>query len=502
MHYFVLENIFTFNSGTEHAAMNRVQLFNQQGVPARIATRNYNRFLNHDMDLAGVDPKHVINMYDFFQGTTATTRTEQPLRLLPQFPLDEYHIVANDGNSSQLKHAGRDIADIEVMPGTVGLVSTVTYRDRFNNPTVRENFDWRGFKSSVDYFHPGGELATQQFLALDGTPVLEITHMNIDGQVAPTMWKLLNYKGRNYRFNFEDQLFLFFLNELTAADQEAVVWSERRSLDYVVADVRVTTKWAVLHDTHLVKPSDAKSDLLAAYDTLLENRADDYTGVLVLTETQQAQLTQRYPGLNVQVIPDIAVSEEALSAGRTSDREPIVLVMGRLAPDKRPEDALAIFVRVHQTHPAARLHFVGYPESADYRARLKDQVAKAGVEAAVVFTDYLTGDALAAEFTSARVLLNTSAHEGLGMHLIEAQAAGVPVVAYNTPYGARRLIRNHQNGQLIPAGNVSAAAQAVTTLLTDDKSWHKQHDDAQKKAREFLPGAVMKGFQTVLNAKG
>ena len=43
MNYFISENVFTFNSGTEHSQMKRVKLFNAQGQPALYVTRNYNR---------------------------------------------------------------------------------------------------------------------------------------------------------------------------------------------------------------------------------------------------------------------------------------------------------------------------------------------------------------------------------------------------------------------------------------------------------------------------
>ena len=68
-----------------------------------------------------------------------------------------------------------ELARINVMPATVGLVNDILYYDRFGNTTARENYDWRGFKSSVDYFHPNGALAVQSF-EQDGVPVIDDTH--------------------------------------------------------------------------------------------------------------------------------------------------------------------------------------------------------------------------------------------------------------------------------------------------------------------------------------
>ncbi|WP_288530516.1 glycosyltransferase [uncultured Secundilactobacillus sp.] len=502
MNYFVLENLFTFNSGTEHATIKRTQLFNQSGLPAKIVTRNYNRFLDNDRDKTGLSAADVVNMYDYFQGTVNVTRVPRPLRLLQQFPLDEYHIVAEDANVSWLKKAGRNIARIEVMPATVGIVNTVTYYDRFDNPTVRENFDWRGFKSSVDYFHPNGELARQRFLNLSGQTVLEITHMNISGQVSPTMWKLVNYKGHNYRFNFEDQLFLFFLNELSSADPQASFISDRRNLDYVVADMNASSKWAFLHDTHLTQPSKATSELLPAYVTVLETSSDKFTGILVLTDAQKAQLNERYPDLPVQVVADTFVTDEMLKRGEKRVRKPIILVSGRVAPDKRPEDAISIFKKVYEAIPETKLRFIGYPASAEYETELKDQVKKAGIEAAVEFAGYKTGDDLSREYEEAQVLLNTSSHEGLGMHLIEAQAAGLPVVSYNVPYGPAVLVKNGVNGVLAPTGNQSALAEALIDLFNDDDQWLSMHKSALEKAQGYSAGNAIKTFKGVVARSG
>ncbi len=68
MNYFVSENVFTFNSGTEHAQAKRVQLFTEQGQSAQYVTRNYNRFLARDAEAIGLHAEQVLNMYDFFQG--------------------------------------------------------------------------------------------------------------------------------------------------------------------------------------------------------------------------------------------------------------------------------------------------------------------------------------------------------------------------------------------------------------------------------------------------
>ena len=70
MFYFINEYILGKNSSVEHAAMKRVKLFNNQKTPAKIVTKMYDRLLHQTIGKFGVDNDEVLNMFDYFQGTT------------------------------------------------------------------------------------------------------------------------------------------------------------------------------------------------------------------------------------------------------------------------------------------------------------------------------------------------------------------------------------------------------------------------------------------------
>lgn len=485
MNYFIGEDIFTMNSGTEFSQAQRVRLFKDMGLKAQYVTRNYNPLLAHNRHELGLQSEDVVNMYDFFQGTSNVPRREQNLRLLAQIPLDEYHLMAHGPNVTTINEAGREIAKISVMPGTVGLVSSITYLDRFNNPTARENFDWRGFKSSIDYFHPDGQLAVQKFLDLTGNPVLEVVHMNIEGKVHPTMWKLIGYHGHNFRFNLEDQLFLFFLNELTASHPDSWLISDRRNLDYVVASVQnAGAKWAYLHDVPLQR-SGKHADWLPAYKPLFEEHRTDFDGVFVATAAQQRDLRARLPDLVVRVVPDTYVPR-GLRLSPKAKRDPhLILFVGRLSPEKRPDQAIRVFAKVHEQMPDARLVFHGYAVDQDYLQRLKDLAQKEGVHEFVTFGDYVTADELRQIYESGSVLLQTSRNEGFGMNLLEAMSYGLPIVAYDTPYGASTLIQDGANGYLVKNGAMADMAVKLIRILSDTDLWEQMHSEALIKRGAF-----------------
>ncbi|MFD1394114.1 glycosyltransferase [Lacticaseibacillus jixianensis] len=496
MNYFISENIFALNSGTEHAQARRVKVFAAlPGEAALYVTRNYNRFLDRDRQTLGLRQDQVLNMYDYFQQATRFPRREQPLRGLAQIPLAAYKIQGFGPNYSLLLANGEPLARANIMPGTVGLVGDINYQDRSGHLLVRENFDWRGFKSSVDYFHPQGARARTVYLDPAGKPKLVVVCMNRGGQVAPTLVQLLDYHGKNYRFASEDELFQFFLDQLVAKDPQARLFCERRSLDRVVGAVAAKQKWVVFHDAHAVQ-----GQLLAAYRAVLTEHPEQFTGVLVATKAQQAALMQQYPRVQAVVVPDTAAVPVRAPLADAPRPGHVLIMVGRLAPEKGVEAALRIFARVRAAVPDATLVLRGYAQSAAYLTQLKQQAAALKVAAAVTFAPYVTGSKLTQTYAGAHVLLAPSRHEGLGMQLIEALSAGTPVIAYDCEFGPASVVSPGVNGDLVRPGAEADAAAKVIKLLRSPILWRQLHRGALATASRYRPAEVGKQWQAFLKA--
>lgn len=497
MYYFISENVFGRNSGTEHAAARRTRMFNAEGEQAFYVSRNYNPLLKRDLESVKLTAKESLNMYDFFQGTLAVRRKKQNLRLLNEVPLDEYHVEAITPNYSMITHVGREIGRINVLPGTVGLTMDVESRDQHNNLVARENWDWRGFKSSIDYFHPDGQVASRSYLSQDGDPVLEQLWMDVDGKRQPTMWKLLNYQGHDYRFSTEDQLFLFFLNELTKQDSNATLIADRHTLDYVVADVQGTkAKWGYFHGVHSTKPGKVgKGSILPVYRNILEQRADAFDGVLVATEDQRADLVTRYPHMDVRVAPDTAITKTHM---HKEAKHPTVMFVGRFGPDKRPEQALQMMGELVKQVPDARMEFYGYAPDEDTMKRLNDEVTKLGLTDQVQFADYMGLGELSKEYSHGDVIVQTSIAENFGMNLVEAMSYGIPAVSYNIPYGTKALVRDGENGYVVPDGATKQMADKVAQLLTDHDDWQAKSKAAKETASNYTFTRAMGDWRRAL----
>jgi glycosyltransferase involved in cell wall biosynthesis len=106
---------------------------------------------------------------------------------------------------------------------------------------------------------------------------------------------------------------------------------------------------------------------------------------------------------------------------------PEVLFVGRLAPHKRQDEAIRAFALYRRRHaPDARLVLVGEPLNTGYLAALHDLAGRVG---GVVLEHTLSQAQLAARYASASAFLCLSEHEGFCIPVLEAFAAGVPVVA-------------------------------------------------------------------------
>lgn len=162
---------------------------------------------------------------------------------------------------------------------------------------------------------------------------------------------------------------------------------------------------------------------------------------------------------------DVARFESAKPLDRSrvgcTDREFVIGCVARLSREKGHAVLLEAFQRMHAVHPNARLLLIGEGEEG---VRLKASADRLGLNGAVRFLG-LREDVPELLATCDAVVL-PSLEEGFPMVLLEAMAAGKAVVA--TQVGAiPGLIRAGDTGMLVPPGDPTALADAMSWLLDD-----------------------------------
>ena len=133
----------------------------------------------------------------------------------------------------------------------------------------------------------------------------------------------------------------------------------------------------------------------------------------------------------VRVVPIAFNPDRLADRGRPpSAGSPLVLAVGRLAPNKRHDLIFAAFAAFREEHaPDARLLCVGEPVSPSYGDLMNRLAARSGAGEAIELAGSLPQADLNAAYASADVLLHLSEHEGFCIPLLEAFHFGLPVVA-------------------------------------------------------------------------
>jgi glycosyltransferase involved in cell wall biosynthesis len=158
------------------------------------------------------------------------------------------------------------------------------------------------------------------------------------------------------------------------------------------------------------------------------------------------------------IVHGVDVERFAITPEPVPDR---IVTVTRLAPQKRNDLVVEAFALIRRTRPQAELHIVG--DGPDL-ASLQRRIVELGVEGAV----HLLGrrDDVPEILSRAACFVMTSDYEGCPISVIEAMAAGLPVVATDVG-GVPELVADGSSGLLVPPGAAPRVAAAVETMLAD-----------------------------------
>ena len=89
------------------------------------------------------------------------------------------------------------------------------------------------------------------------------------------------------------------------------------------------------------------------------------------------------------------------------------------------------------------------------------------------------------EYCNSSVFVLSSRFEGFGMVIVEAMACGLPVVAFDCPWGPQAIISDGEDGLLAENGNPSALAQGLIALMKDDGKRKIMSEAALRNVQRF-----------------
>jgi 1,2-diacylglycerol 3-alpha-glucosyltransferase len=165
----------------------------------------------------------------------------------------------------------------------------------------------------------------------------------------------------------------------------------------------------------------------------------------------------------------------------------LLMYVGRLAIEKNLDFLLRAFAPIAAQCPAVRLVFVGEGLAED---NLRQMARKLGLEERITFTGAIPHDEVPHYTAAADMFIFSSLTDTQGLALMEAMAAGTPVVAVEAPGPVDVLAEG--GGILVPPQE-DAFADAVCTLLTNEDRLHEMGQEAKRAVQRYsIPEATQR----------
>lgn len=254
----------------------------------------------------------------------------------------------------------------------------------------------------------------------------------------------------------------------------------------------------------------------SGFHTRFDDYADHY-GVGLLTPLVRRYLRRFHRRTSVTLVPTKALVEELRTMGignarllrRAVDTQlfhpqkrdddlrrswgagtatPVVLYVGRIAPEKNLGLAVQAFRAIQQHVPDARYVWVGDgPERVALQAAHPD----------FIFAGEQRGEALAQHFASADLFPFPSLSETFGNVILEAMASGLPVVAYAAGAALAHVV-DGVNGYCVEPGNSRAFATAASRLASNPGFIRHMGRNAHASVAGLSPEMVVRDFEDLL----
>jgi glycosyltransferase involved in cell wall biosynthesis len=173
-----------------------------------------------------------------------------------------------------------------------------------------------------------------------------------------------------------------------------------------------------------------------------------------------------------------------------AERSLRVGMIGHLAPIKGQEDFIRAAAAVCSRRDDVEFIIAGEDKSrgGDNRRQLEKLIAELGLRKRINLLGWV--DDVPGVLDTLDLFVSPSRSEPFGLSIVEAMAAGVPVIATRSE-GAREIIDDGQTGQLVPIGDAVALTNVLEQVLSDPEERARLSENARRVVRERFSLARM-----------
>lgn len=202
---------------------------------------------------------------------------------------------------------------------------------------------------------------------------------------------------------------------------------------------------------------------------------------VIVALTERDAVEWRKVHHNVVVIPNMVNLNKDLVSSYDSKR---VIFVGRFDYQKRPLELVKIWRRVYPRFPDWQLDIYGEGEQ---QFELEEVISTLNMN----ITIHVPTDRIFDCYRKSSLLVSTSLFEPFGLVIPEAMSCGLPVVAYDCPYGPASLIENDVNGYLIKLNDIDDFVDKVCLLLENEELRLKMGKNAFSSSQKYNAIKIM-----------
>lgn len=190
-------------------------------------------------------------------------------------------------------------------------------------------------------------------------------------------------------------------------------------------------------------------------------------------------------GVAYEVIPN-AINPAFIRPAYEGERDQTIVGVGRFSQQKNFALLIKAFAKVADKFPEHKLVIYGKGSLLESYQRLAEEL---GVADRVDFPGFVAD--MPQRLEKAGMFVLSSDYEGMPNALMEAMALGLPCVSTDCGGGgARFLIKDGENGLLVPQKDVDAMAQAMDKILSDEEFAQKLGGNARALQNTLAPEKI------------
>ncbi len=228
--------------------------------------------------------------------------------------------------------------------------------------------------------------------------------------------------------------------------------------------------------------------------------------VVVPTESVRVMLAENYgieQGVSVVPTPvDLVkfqdIQPEKVRASFGLEGKEVLLFVGRLAREKGLDMLLQAFTLIHEQRPGVRLLLLG---RGFYEDALKAKLAKLGFQELVILAGAVPHEDVPGYYAAADLFVFPSTTETQGLVIIEAMAAGLPVVAVRAP-GAVDVLT--EGGGVLTENKPETFAREVVNILANSERQRELSSQARRAVERYsisdATARMLNAYETTLDS--